>query len=139
MGVVDDVRDGLRENDTPDTYAVSETYRENGTYVGTISPETLRKLIEAHPDACRGFKMVARAGYEDPSDVDGAYSRAEHAGRIEIGSDQIINDLASKPWSCQVRLDTSNPQLVKATNESARRQIEIDDAVARLVPSTNDH
>ncbi len=116
MSVVDDVRDGLPENDTPDT---------------------LRKLIEAHPSACRGFKMVARTGYEDPSDVDTAYSRAEHAGRIEIGSDQIINDLASKPWSCQVRPDTSNPQLVKATNESARRQI--DDAVARLVPSTNNH
>lgn len=138
MGVVDDVHDGFVRDGGADTYSVSDTRRGRDTAVGVLPPETLQQLIEEHPDACRAFQMTSGDGYVDPSRVDGDLSRAEHAGRIEIEPEELLGSLSSELCSCQVRLDTSAPQLVTVTESSGRKEIEIDDTVARIVSPPSD-
>jgi len=138
MGIVDDVRDSFERASDTDTYSVSETTHQGQTHVGTFPPETLQELIQNHSDACRAFEMITGTGYEDPSKDAGSVSQAEHSGRIEIDPRNIIDDLSNESCSCQVRLDTSNPQLVTVTDDTGTKEIEIDNAVARLTPPTGD-
>ena len=138
MGVGDDVRDESASRGGTDTYTASDTRRGQGTEVGVLAPETLQELIEEHPDACRAFQITSGDGYVDPSRVDGGLSRAEHAGRIEIDPEAIVSNLSEDLCSCQVRLDTSAPQLVTVTETSGRKEVEIDDRVVRIVPPSSD-
>lgn len=137
MGVVDDVRNSFERGRDVDTYTVSETIHEGDDHIGTFHHKTLRELVEEHPDACRAFKMISGAGYEDPNKDTGNVSQAEHSGRVEIDPSDVLDDLLTESCSCRVRLDTSNPQLVTAVGNNTK-QIEIDDAVARFIPSTSD-
>lgn len=138
MGVVDDVRDTIRGTGGTDTYPVSETARREGNHVGTFPAETLRDLVEEHPDACRAFEMISGTGYEDPSTNISDVSQAEHAGRVEVDAGEVLDSLSSESCSCRVRLDTSDPQLVTIDDNTGTKQVEIDDAVARLTPPTDD-
>lgn len=138
MGVVDDVRDTFRGGGNTDTYPVSETVHREGNHVGTFPPETLRELVAEHPGACRTFEMISGAGYEDPNENAVDVSQAEHAGRVEIDAGEILNGLSGESCSCRVRLDTSDPQLVTVVDDTGTKQVEIDDAVARLTPPADD-
>jgi len=138
MGVVDDVRDTFRGSGDTDTYPVSETVRREGNHVGTFPPETLRELVAEHPGACRTFEMITGTGYEDPDKNAIDVSQAEHAGRVEIDARAILDGLSSESCSCRVRLDTSDPQLVTVVDNTGTKQVEIDDAVARLTTPADD-
>lgn len=137
MGTVDDPHSGLTGDGTPDTYAVSDTRRGEGTEIGVAPPERVQELIEEHPDACRAFQIKSAAGYVDPNEINSDLLQAEHAGRIEIDPERITDALSGELCSCQVRLDTSDPQLVTVAESSSEKQVEIDDAIARFTPPTS--
>lgn len=134
MGAVDDLKNKFIQGDDISTYPVSETVRREQNHVGTFPPETLREILKKHSDACRVFKMITGAGYEDPSKNATDMSQAEHAGRVEIEPEAILDALSSESCSCRVRLDTSNPQLVTVSGQAGTRQIEIDDGIIRFTP-----
>lgn len=138
MRIVDDLSDRMEANSATDTYTVSDTRRGEGTEIGVIPPKKLRELINEHSDACRAFQMRSNSGYVDPSKTRDGLSQGEHAGRIEIDPKEITDSLSAEACSCQVRLDTSDPQLVTVTENSGHKEVEINDSVARFVRPIND-
>lgn len=137
MGVVDDARDSLRSNSEPDKYVIADTWRDDHKHFGVIEPKHVRHVLREYPGACRTFKMVTWAGHEHVAG-DRTYTRAEHAGRVEVDSERIVETLSDGEYTCRVRLDTSDPQLVAIENERTEAEIEVDDSIVCWVPRMED-
>lgn len=134
MGVTDDILDDTQGGGEPDTFVVSETRYEDGNYVGEVERDRVRRLLREYADACRVFRIIAGASHEGSAAGRDTYSRAEHAGRVEVEAASAVDDIVGGRYGCRVRFDTSAPQLATVTDGTVRAQIEIDDAVVRFVP-----
>lgn len=134
MGTTNKHLDSTVQRDgDPDTYAVQDVRREEDTMVGTVPADVLEELLESYPEACRVFDVREHVGYGHPSDRGPSYTTKEHAGRVESDLETLRADLTDD-YTGRVRLDTTDPQLVKVSNGISRAQIELDDSIVRFVP-----
>lgn len=136
MGAVDDVSDRLRSDDDSDgchVYRTDRAVRESGRFLGEVDGERFREVLLRHADACEAFRMISGTGYRDPSEAVGTYSASEHAGRIKTDVESVASTLPDGGHTCEVRLDTADPQLATIQKDLERAQVEFDTARVRWV------
>ena len=129
MGVVEDVSDRLRSDDNSDgchVYRTDRVDRAGGRRLGEVDGERFCEVLQRHPDSCEAFRIISGTGYRDPTEATGSYSAAEHAGRVETDVESVATSLSDGGHTCEVRLDTAEPQLATIRNGVERAQVEFD-------------